>query len=123
MGDWINEPFNHLVFRHLEHYTFDNFKWSLIPDVSFIMGADPTLTILSQPKNNPPIPHCYVVKMFQGHCRIVGTPEEGTAVTFVDHHNRNNAGDLPNPRFLRLHAAVTGIIHISGAAEYIENYL
>ncbi|KAF9502649.1 hypothetical protein BS47DRAFT_1250666, partial [Hydnum rufescens UP504] len=30
---------------------------------------------------------------------------------------------LPNPRFLRLHAAVAGVIHMSGTTEYVENYL
>ncbi|KAF9506060.1 hypothetical protein BS47DRAFT_1277893, partial [Hydnum rufescens UP504] len=30
---------------------------------------------------------------------------------------------LPNPRFLRLHAAVARVIHMSGATEYVENYL
>ncbi|KAF9502639.1 hypothetical protein BS47DRAFT_1403324 [Hydnum rufescens UP504] len=106
-GDRINEPFNHLVFGYLEHFTFDTFRWSLIPD----------------PKNNPPLPHHYVVKTFSGRRPISGTPKEGTAVKFVDHHNENDTEDLPNPRFLRLHVAVAGVIHMSGAAEYIENYL
>ncbi|KAF9507582.1 hypothetical protein BS47DRAFT_1398512 [Hydnum rufescens UP504] len=36
-GDQINEPFNRLVFGYLEHFTFDTFWWSLVPDVSFVM--------------------------------------------------------------------------------------
>ncbi|KAF9506732.1 hypothetical protein BS47DRAFT_1367138 [Hydnum rufescens UP504] len=100
-GDWINEPFNCLVFRYLEHFTFDTFWWSLIPD----------------PKNNPPLPHHYVVKTFSGHHPISGTPKEGTAIKFVDHHNENDTEDLPNPQFLRLHAAVARVIHMSSAAD------
>ncbi|KAF9507099.1 hypothetical protein BS47DRAFT_1366859 [Hydnum rufescens UP504] len=96
-GDRINEPFNHLVFGYLEHFTFDTFWWSLIPD----------------PKNNPPLPHHYVVKTFSGCRPISGTPKEGTAIKFVDHHNENDTEDLPNPQFLRLHAAVAGVIHMS----------
>ncbi|KAF9520209.1 hypothetical protein BS47DRAFT_1387541 [Hydnum rufescens UP504] len=61
--------------------------------------------------------------MFSGCRPISGTPKEGTAVKFVDHHNENDTEDLPNPRFLRLHAAVAGVIHMSGTTEYVENYL
>ncbi|KAF9503969.1 hypothetical protein BS47DRAFT_1369144 [Hydnum rufescens UP504] len=46
-----------------------------------------------------------------------GTPKEGTAVKFVDHHNENDTEDLPNPQFLRLHAAVARVIHMSSTAD------
>ncbi|KAF9504499.1 hypothetical protein BS47DRAFT_1368744 [Hydnum rufescens UP504] len=93
-GDRINEPFNHLVFGYLEHFTFDT-SGGLSFQIQNILWRRP----------------------------ISGTPKEGTAVKFVDHHNENDTEDLPNPRFLRLHVAVAGVIHMSGAAEYIENYL
>ncbi|KAF9508110.1 hypothetical protein BS47DRAFT_1366198 [Hydnum rufescens UP504] len=38
-GDWINEPFNHLVFGYLEHFTFDTFRWSLVPDSKHSLGV------------------------------------------------------------------------------------
>ncbi|KIM37202.1 hypothetical protein M413DRAFT_31135 [Hebeloma cylindrosporum] len=41
-----------------------------------------------------------------------------TSVTF----STNTERLLPDPRFLKLHAAVCRIAHLSGAAEYIESY-
>jgi hypothetical protein len=51
------------------------------------------------------------------------TPMHGTCVTFLDHWDPEDTTLLPDPRFLRLHTAVAGIIHMSGAAEYIEMYV
>ncbi|KAF9513645.1 hypothetical protein BS47DRAFT_1362354 [Hydnum rufescens UP504] len=100
----INEPFNRLVMTLNEHHSFDRFDWCLIPD----------------PYHIPPIPHCYMVRV---HERMYGTPMDGTIVTFLDHQDPGDTTHLPDPWFLRLHAAVAGIIHMSGATEYIAKYL
>jgi len=47
----------------------------------------------------------------------------GTAVRFIDHRNQEDTQDLPNPKYLALHAAIAGIIHMSAAAEHIDNIL
>jgi hypothetical protein len=52
-----------------------------------------------------------------------GMPMKGQQVTFVDHRDQQDTTLLPNPKLLRLHAAVAGIMHMCGAAEYIETYL
>jgi hypothetical protein len=54
---------------------------------------------------------------------IYRTPKHGTHVTFLDHQDPEDTTLLPDPRFLRLHAAVAGIINMSGTAEYIETYV
>jgi hypothetical protein len=54
---------------------------------------------------------------------MYGTPEHGTHVTFLDHRDPEDTTLLPDPRFLRLHTAVAGIINMSGATEYIEMLL
>ncbi|KAF9509669.1 hypothetical protein BS47DRAFT_1365130 [Hydnum rufescens UP504] len=57
------------------------------------------------------------------HERMYGTPADGTMVTFLDHWDPGDMTHLLDPWFLRLHATVAGIIHMSGAAEYIAKYL
>jgi hypothetical protein len=51
------------------------------------------------------------------------TPKHGIHVTFLDHQDPEDTTLLPDPKFLRLHAAVAGIINMSSATEYVETYV
>lgn len=35
-------------------------------------------------------------------------------------HDRENEHELPDPRFLRLHAAICRVAHLSGAAQHMD---
>ena len=48
---------------------------------------------------------------------------DGTVVRFIDYRNQEDTQDLPNPKYLALHAAIAGIIHMSAAAEHIDDIL
>ena len=68
------------------------------------------------------IPNQYVVRVYRRGL-IPGAPKNGTVVRFIDYRNQEDTQDLPNPKYLALHAAISGIIHMSGAAEHIDNIL
>lgn len=72
--------------------------------------------------DNTAIPNQYVVRVYRS-ASVFGAPMNGDIVTFTDHRNHENNQDLPNPRYLALHAAIAGVIHMSDAAEYLENIL
>jgi hypothetical protein len=60
-------------------------------------------------------------------------PENTTRVTFEDHGNdfsssanklkRSAPIDLPNPRYIEIHAAIAGILNMSGAGEFFDELL
>lgn len=68
------------------------------------------------------IPHQYTVRVYK-HEKFILAPKDGNLVTFIDHRNPGDTQDLPNPKFLALHAAIAGITHVSGAAEVIDQMI
>jgi hypothetical protein len=48
---------------------------------------------------------------------MYGTPKHGTHVAFLDHQDPEDTTLLPDPRFLRLHATVAGIINMSSVED------
>lgn len=68
------------------------------------------------------IPNSYIPCLHK-RTKLRGAPQDKTLVTFIDHHNPQDTQDLPNPKYLALHAAIAGIIHTSGAVEAIDEMI
>ncbi|KAK0244967.1 hypothetical protein EDD85DRAFT_1016214 [Armillaria nabsnona] len=58
------------------------------------------------------------------HFRLLVPPTGGSQhrVVFKDYSNSDPSIPLPNPTYLRLHAAVAGILHMSGAAAVMDQF-
>lgn len=73
----------------------------------------------------------YTVKIFE-NTGILRLPQDNL-VTFTDQSNdftpsssslkRNRAILLPNPRYLAIHAAIAGILHMSAAGKFFDELL
>jgi hypothetical protein len=72
----------------------------------------------------------YDLKIFK-NVGIVHKPENNR-ITFEDHSNdflsdstrkRNPPVDLPNPHYIAIHAAIAGILHMSGAGRFFDELL
>jgi len=92
-GDLINRLSNIITMNAEHHGCFDQLDWWMEPASS----GDP---------------HHYVVRYIQP---ILNLPSE---VRFT---SSNPLLELPDPRFIAIHAACCRVAHLSGAAEYIED--
>jgi hypothetical protein len=72
----------------------------------------------------------YDLKIFK-NVGIIRKPENNR-ITFEDHSNdflsdstrkRNPPVDLPNPHYIAIHAAIAGILHMSGAGRFLDELL
>ncbi|KDQ53343.1 hypothetical protein JAAARDRAFT_197509 [Jaapia argillacea MUCL 33604] len=122
LGDFIDGPSNGIAMQYDAHYGFDTFLWSL-------QETEMVNT------------HKIIYHSGLGH----GLPHRPEFVTFVDHsidptpppakraRTLGGAGndaavpprgiDLPNPLFLRIHAAIAGILHASGAGKFLDELI
>jgi hypothetical protein len=72
----------------------------------------------------------YELKIFKKR-GLLRAPENNR-VTFVDHSNdfssgssrkRNRTFDLPNPQYIAIHAAIAGVLDMSGAGRFLDELL
>lgn len=68
------------------------------------------------------IPHRYRVRRYR-YKDAKGIADDGTVIDFVDARDPQSRADLPHPDYLAVHAAVAGILYMSGAAEAIDKTL
>jgi hypothetical protein len=120
------------------HDGFDDFTWSLKEtEVGVLLYSAPTLVTDPYFKEN----NEYMTVIYN-HEGAHGLTDDGQKVIFTDHSDdfgepsfparkRLRSGpasiargfDLPNPLFIRIHAAIAGVLHMSGAGESIEQAL
>jgi hypothetical protein len=72
----------------------------------------------------------YELKIFKKR-GLIRTPENNR-VAFVDHSNdfpssssrkRNRTFDVPNPLYIAIHAAIAGVLNMSGAGRFFDELL
>lgn len=116
LEDNIDDPSNGFLLSSDAHIGFDRFQWCL-------QETEPT----AQPLTNK-----YKVKIY-GILHGIGLREgELRIIEFTDHSEEfgNDKGrkrrlkpELPNPQYLKIHAAVAGILHMSGAGKFFDELL
>jgi len=105
----LDNPSNGMTLQKDAHDAFDSFYWCLKQT-----GKE----------------HVYDLKIFKD-AGILRKPENNR-ISFEDHSNdflsdstckRNPPVDLPDPRHIAIHAAIAGILHMSGAGRFFDELL
>jgi hypothetical protein len=116
ISSFIDDPQNGMRLESSIHGCYDEFRFCLQPKVlSF-------LPFISETKLGLQIgcPNTYTIKWFSKppfFFETFGRKE----VTFVDH--AENHISLPEPKLLAVHAAISHILHVTGAGEYLDTVL
>ncbi|KAK0442443.1 hypothetical protein EV421DRAFT_1904213 [Armillaria borealis] len=101
----IDDPNNGIGFEPNCHDSFDEFLFSLHPMET---------------------PNEYTIQLHHPELRFVFMPPpvggRDHRVIFKDYSNSDPPIPLPNPVYIRLHAAIAGILHMSGAAEVMNEF-
>ncbi|PBL00068.1 hypothetical protein ARMGADRAFT_1074882 [Armillaria gallica] len=101
----IDDPGNGIGFEHYCHSAFNRFMFSLHPTEA---------------------PNEYTIQLHRPSFKLVFTfPLVGGreyGVIFKAYSNSDPPIPLPNPAYLRLHAAIAGILDMSGAAEVVDEF-
>ncbi|KAK0215096.1 hypothetical protein IW262DRAFT_263539 [Armillaria fumosa] len=101
----INDPSNGIGFERNCHISFDSFKFSLIATE---------------------VPNEYTIQLHGPKSRrVFPFPPTGGhehRVVFKDYSDSDPPIPLPNPAYLRLHAAIAGILNMSGAGEVMDEF-
>ncbi|KAH9830891.1 uncharacterized protein C8Q71DRAFT_716073 [Rhodofomes roseus] len=118
----LDGPANTLVMNTLAHYAFDSFTWCLQPTETLICYVIKTYhTVLKQAGAR----HISKHVTFHDHSgdfpRPIAVDTPGTRPSLPGHSGRSDTRvDLPNTPLLRLHAALTSVLRMSGAAEVFD---
>ncbi|KAF9555150.1 hypothetical protein CPC08DRAFT_643336, partial [Agrocybe pediades] len=105
----LDDASNGMALQHDAHYGFDNFCWCL---------------------KRTETEHVYELKIFND-VGILKKPANNR-VSFEDHSNqfpldytdkRRRPVNLPDPCFIAIHAAIAGILHMSGAGKFFDELL
>jgi hypothetical protein len=121
VGSSINSPTNAIYMTMMEHIAFGQFQFYLDKEAvsrfggNSLLSADLGLNFFS-------------TRIFPTSTEYV-CPEEGRTLTNgsreVDVEFRTREEDRliepPNPEYLKVHAAFAKVLHLCGAAEYIES--
>ncbi|KAI1783474.1 hypothetical protein LXA43DRAFT_903492, partial [Ganoderma leucocontextum] len=97
--DFMDRPENAISLIHHFHETFDSFLWCLKPTTT---------------------PNRYEVKEYDPILTYMYTYPVPAYITFEDHTIEDAVAAAPHPELLRLHAALTGVLRMSGAAGVFE---
>ncbi|KAG5649626.1 hypothetical protein H0H81_002791 [Sphagnurus paluster] len=109
LGDQLDNPSNGLILEKNAHEAFDSFNWCL-----------------RQTEEE----HVYDLKIFN-YEGILRKPESNR-ISFKDHSDdfsphstrkRNLPVDLPDPHLIAIHAAIAGILNMSGAGKFFDELL
>ncbi|KAH9171033.1 hypothetical protein EDB89DRAFT_1973712 [Lactarius sanguifluus] len=101
VGSNINSPMNAIYMTSIEHDMFGRFEFYLDKEAY------------------PDIPHKYKVRMpRQGAILSNGSLDSEVDVEFPT--LEASSVEPPNPDYLKIHAAFAKVLHLCGAAEYIE---
>lgn len=111
----LDHPSNAMLLGHDEHLHFDSYNFCLRP-------YRPTDV-------DPPVPGCYQVEFFNND-RLRswtllrrGDASQPVLIHFKDHSNQPNHINIPDPCFLAIHAAVAGVLNMSGASRFFDDLL
>lgn len=108
----IDHPSNAMMLETNAHNAFDKFKWCL---------------------KATEVEHVYDLKVFDATKFFFDPPNN--RITFVDHSEKfpvqradalkraRCSFDLPNPVYLAIHAAIAGVLHMSGAGKFFDELL
>ncbi|KAF4613468.1 hypothetical protein D9613_007421 [Agrocybe pediades] len=105
----LDDASNGMALQHDAHYGFDNFRWCL---------------------KRTETEHVYELKIFND-VGILKKPANNR-VSFEDHSNQfpldytdkeRSPVKLPDPCFIAIHAAIAGILHMSGAGKFFDELL
>ncbi|PBK61503.1 hypothetical protein ARMSODRAFT_1025633 [Armillaria solidipes] len=98
----IDDPSNGIGFELVTRHQFDKFKFSL---------------------HSTDVPNAYSIKTYK-YFRFLVPPTGGDQhrVVFKDYSNSDPPIPPPNPTYLRLHAAVAVILHVSGTAAVLDQF-
>jgi HNH endonuclease len=113
----IDSPSNGIAMQSDWHTFFDIFEVCLvsIPDVCpfpFFMNF---LTYTWKKRDNAYVPKVY------SDTWPAGIKPRSNEIVFQNHSSKNI--ELPNADFIKLHAALCGVLHMSGAGDDIDNLL
>ncbi|KAK0432678.1 hypothetical protein EV421DRAFT_1910785 [Armillaria borealis] len=101
----VDDASNGIGFEHYCHSAFNRFLFSLHPTDA---------------------PNEYTIQLHRPSLKLVFTfpPVGGREhrVIFKDYSNSDPPIPLPNPAYLRLHAAIAGILDMGGAAEVMDEF-
>jgi hypothetical protein len=122
----LDDPSNGMILQGDAHRGFDKLYWCLKKtEVSF---TSPQLT--SHNLRRIQKEHVYDLKVFVDR-NFIRKPENNR-ITFVDRSNdflpdstrkRGRPVDLPDPRYIEIHAAIAGILNMSGAGKFFDELL
>ncbi|KAF8076877.1 hypothetical protein FPV67DRAFT_1473008, partial [Lyophyllum atratum] len=109
LHDKLDHPSNGLTLQHDAHDAFDDFNWCLKETAK---------------------EHVYDLRIFKDE-GILRQPEDNR-ISFEDHSNdflpdstrkRKAPVDLPDPHNIAIHAAIAGILNMSGAGRFFDELL
>ncbi|TFK62796.1 hypothetical protein BDN72DRAFT_848323 [Pluteus cervinus] len=103
MAGNINGDDNGFILGVTVHRTFDKFNWTLVP----VEGQNR-----------------YRVEYFGRNCHGLKVPWDEIATHIVEFKDDSNTGiDVPHRLYIRIHAAVACMLHISGAGNFLNELL
>ncbi|KAI9059250.1 hypothetical protein FKP32DRAFT_1596598 [Trametes sanguinea] len=112
----LDEPHNGILLQHDTHYYFDRMKWCLAPTE---MANTYEICLMPRYRFTKPIKRYHT---FKDHS-CPDAAAQSTSKRAGRKQLPDKVGiDLPNPTLLRMHAALTKVMHASGAAEIFDAF-